>query len=127
MSKTISFRIATGVAQGYYHNLAGVAEKELVNKVASLWQELCEEEFSESGIYPSAVAIPGSVIYSPNWGCPQGGESVVVLTGSANPEFVKDMEAYKDSVLRVAKKLKEELGQTTLTVEFFESNLEYLN
>ena len=124
--KTISFRIVVGVEKGYFHNTKGVAESALVYKVSKLWQELTREEYNESYIYVSAVAQPGAVIYNQEWGCPTGGESVVVLSGSANPTFVKDLDAWKETVVKLAKQLKKELKQSTLTVEFFETDLVYL-
>lgn len=126
MAKTISFRIVCGVAAGYHHNLSGVADKELVNKVAKLWQEIAAEELNKNGSYVSAVAQPGSVIYHTDWGCPEGGESVVVISGSANPEFNKDLDAWKATVVKLAKELKKALSQSTLSVEFFESDFVYL-
>ena len=124
--KTISFRIVIGVAEGYYHNVSGVAENALVYKVATLWQKLAKEEFDKTFIYVSAVAQPGSVIYHTQWGCPTGGESVVVLSGSANPNFVKDLNKWRDTVVKLASELKKQLNQTTLTIEFFEADLVYL-
>ena len=124
--KTLSFRIAVGVVEGYFHNVKGVAESALVYKVSELWQELAREEYNKSFIYVSAVAQPGAVIYNQEWGCPTGGESIVVLSGSANPTFVKDLDVWKNVVIELGKKLKKELKQTTLTIEFFEADLVYL-
>jgi len=124
--KTISFRIVAGIEKGYFHNTKGVAESALVYKVAALWQELAKSEFDKSEIYVSAVAQPGSVIYHQQWGCPIGGESVVVLSGSANPTFVKDLNKWKETVVKLAKELKQKLNQTTLTIEFQETDLVYL-
>ena len=124
--KTLSFRIVTGVAKGYYHDLAGVAENGLVDQVASLWQEFAKEEFDKSNTYVSAVVQPGCVVYHQDWGCPVSGESVIILSGTANPQFVKDLDAWKESVLSLAKQLKKELKQSTLSVEFFETDFIYL-
>ena len=126
MKKTIGFQMVVGVAKGYFHDLNGVAEKELVEKVAGKWQEIAEEKFKETGVYVSAVTIPGAVVYSPNWGCPQGGESAVVISGVANPTFIEDLAKYKEVVLEIAKALKEELEQSTLTVEFYDREIAYL-
>ena len=124
--KSISFRIACGVAAGYYHNLAGVADAALATKVSKLWQELAKVEFEESSIYISAIVSPAAVVYSTDWGCPVGGESIVKIEGSCNPQF-SQIEDYKAAVLRVAAALKKELSQSTLTVEFFETDLVYMD
>ena len=124
--KTLSFRLVVGVEKGYYHDVKGVASNELVEKVAELWQELAKREFDETFTYVSAVAQPGSVVYHTQWGCPTGGESVVVLSGSANPTFVKDLNKWKEVVTKLAKKLKQKLKQATLSIEFQETDLVYL-
>jgi len=124
--KTLSFRIIAGIAEGYFHNVKGVAEPALVHKVSVLWQELAAEEFNKSNIYVSALVQPGAVVYHQQWGCPVGGESVVVLSGSANPNFVEDLNAWRDVVVKLAKELKKQLSQSTLTIEFFETDLVYL-
>jgi len=124
--KTLSFRIVTGVESGYHHDVKGVADNSLVFKVSKLWQELAASEFDKSEIYVSAVTQPGSVVYHNQWGCPRGGESVIVLSGSANPNFIEDLGQWKETVVKLAKQLKKELKQSTLTVEFFETDLVYL-
>lgn len=126
MKQTISFRIVAGVAEGYFHNLNGISDNDLVNKVAKLWQEIAKDTFNESGIYVSAIAQPGSVVYHRGWGCPAGGESVVVLSGTANPEFIEDLDEFREIVIKLAKELKKELKQSTLSVEFFESDFVHL-
>ena len=126
MKKTVSFRIAAGIAAGYYHNLAGVADAALANKVGELWQKLAQKEFEKSNVYVPAIITPASVIYSTDWGCPVGGEAIIRIEGSCNPQFA-DPEEFRAAVLRIAEALKKELQQSTLTVEFFESELVYLN
>jgi hypothetical protein len=126
MKKTIGFTIVCGVAPGYFHNMKGVAAPELAAKIATLWQEVAEKHFAETNIYVSATVTPGAVVYSPNWGCPDGGESIIMIQGVANPEFVKNLEDYRDVVLQIAKELKNKLDQSTLTVEFIEKELAYL-
>ena len=124
--KTKSFRIVVGIEAGYEHDVAGVANNEAVKYVAVLWQELAAEEFEKSGVYVATVTSPGAVVYHRDWGCPEGGESVAILSGSANPQFIPDADKYREAVLRIAKKLKVELKQSTLSVEFWESDYVYL-
>jgi len=124
--KTLSFRLIVGVEKGYFHNLRGVAENGLVYKVSELWQKMAREEYNKSYIYVSAVVQPGAVVYNQEWGCPTGGESIVVLSGSANPTFIKDLDSWKETVVKLSKELKKELKQNTLTIEFQETDLVYL-
>ena len=124
--KTVSFRIVVGIEAGYGHDVAGVADVEIVNKVSTLWQQLAAEEFDSSGIYVAAVVNPGAVVYHRDWGCPESGESVVMVSGSANPQFVQDLNVWKETVIKIAKRIKKELNQSTLAVEFWESDYVYL-
>ncbi len=119
MKKTVSFKIVLRIVAGYGYNLAGVTSNELVNKIAKDWQKIAEEQVKNNNIYVPAI------IYSPDWGCPVGGESIVKIEGSCNPQFA-DPDKFKDAVLRIARALKKELQQSTLTIEFFESDIVYL-
>jgi len=122
---TISFRMVVGVAEGYFHNISGVAAPELANKIAALWQQLAKAEFEEFGEYISAAVSPAAVVYNTDWGCPVGGESVIKIEGTCNPQFC-NRELYKPAVMRLAEALKKELQQSTLSAEFWESELVYL-
>ena len=124
--KSRKFLIVAGVEAGYGHDVAGVASDEAVNKVAALWQQLAAEEFEESGIYIAAVVKPAAVVYHADWGCPVGGEAVVELAGAANPQFTKDLDEWQEAVIRLAKKLKVKLKQSTLSIEFSEIDFVYL-
>jgi len=123
--KTINWKIVTGISEGYFHNVEGIAKVELTEKIGALWEKLAADEMESGGAYVPAVVSPGAVFYRPEWGCPKGGESVVVLTGVCNPQF-STPEEYKRALIRVAKKLKKELKQSTLTIEMWESEIEYL-
>lgn len=115
--KTLEFKIVTRVNEGYNH------QNEKLNGLALIseaWQEIAKKVMSETGLYIPAVANQSKTIYHTDWGCPAGGEDTVTLTGVANPEFVKDLEQWKRVVLVLAKQLKDELKQATLTVEFTE-------
>jgi hypothetical protein len=74
----------------------------------------------------TAVSVKSKTLYHIEWGCPIGGEDTYTISGIANPEFIKDMEQYKEAVRKVILKLKEELKQTTVTLEFLEVDIEYL-
>ena len=124
--KSLKFNLVVGIEAGYGHDMAGVTEVEAVNKVAALWQQLAAEEFNNSGIYVSAVVKPAAAVYHTDWGCPVGGEAVVEIAGAANPQFVQDLDAWKEAVIRLAQKLKIELKQTTLSIEFSEIDFVYL-
>lgn len=122
MNKTLRFEIVSGVNKGYFHTNK---QSESLDLVGSIWQKIAKEEFEISGIYVSAVIKVSKTIYNEEWGCPQNGEETVVLTGVANKEFVDDIEKWKDAVIKLAKQLKNQLKQSTLTCEFMTTELHY--
>ncbi len=125
--KTIKFSMEMGVVSGYGHNNADAANI-TIDTIGQYWQEEAGKVFAACGTYISAV-ISGAnrTVYHTDWGCPIGGEVTFAISGSANPNFVTDMNAWKDAVLSVAKAMKSRLQQSTVTVEFVEVEIEYLN
>ena len=117
MAKTLSFKMTIGVNEGYGHNNEA---QNPVKTVATEWQKIAAEHFSETGRYVSAVLSPSTVVYHTQWGCPEGGETTVDISGSANPEFVFNIEEWRLDVLKITKELKKVLKQSTLVVEFHE-------
>ena len=126
MAKTIKFSVVVGVVAGYGHN--NEVESDATEIVAKVWQKAAAEYFAATNIYVSGVVTPGKVVYHTDWGCPVGGEVVAVVSGSANPQFTEDLEAWKQAVIAVAKAVKTELKQSTISVEFQEvEDFVYLN
>jgi len=96
-----------------------------VRVVARTWQEAAKEVFKDKKIYISAV-VSGEddrIVYDTDMGCPVGGEHVVQIRGTRNPEIDKIL--WKQSVLDVVAKVKDKLDQTTVAVEFFTVELFY--
>ncbi|WP_333859558.1 hypothetical protein [Clostridium sp.] len=122
MYKTLRFEIVSGVNKGYFHNNK---YRYVVDIIANLWQKIAKKEFEVSGIYVSAVIKSSKTVYHEDWGCPKDGEETVVITGIANKEFIDDIEKWKNTVIKLAKYIKEELKQSTLTCEFLETELHY--
>ncbi|WP_066506970.1 hypothetical protein [Abyssisolibacter fermentans] len=122
MSKTLCFKITTGVNKGYFHNND---KRNSLDLVCSIWQSIAGNEYNESGIYITAAAVEGKVIYNELWGCPKGGEDIVILSGMMNKEFVKDKKLWKETVLKLTKILKDELKQNTITCEFNDVDFYY--
>ncbi|KGM98510.1 hypothetical protein IRP63_03255 [Clostridium botulinum] len=122
MTKTLKFEIVTGVNKGYFHNNE---QNDILNLVGNLWQKIAKREFEKSNIYVSAVMKASKIIYNEAWGCPEGGEETIVITGVANREFINDLEVWKNIILKLAQQLKNELQQVTLTCEFSEVEMFY--
>ena len=124
MKKTLRFEIVTGVQSGYKKLNRDTNNYETI--VGRLWQQNAKDLYDKNNIYISAVIKPSYTVYHQEWGCPNGGERTVVITGVANNEFIDDIETWKDSVLTLAKDLKRQLKQSTMTCEFMETELHYL-
>lgn len=123
MDKTIRFEIVSGINKGYFNE--SINKNDNLTLVGEIWQKIAGEEFEKSNIYISAVIRESKTVYNEIWGCPKGGEETVIITGVANYEFIKDIEEWKGSVIRLAKKLKDILGQNTMTCEFINTELHY--
>jgi hypothetical protein len=124
--KTLKFALEIGVIAGYGHDNAN-ADEIRIEDIGRYWQEAAADAVGEHGIYVSAVITgPNRTVYHTDWGCPVGGELTFTITGSANPNFVDDVEDWKAAVLCVANMLKKRLQQSTVTVEFSEVQVEYL-
>lgn len=64
-----------------------------LQEIAALWQEAAAEEFAQTGTYVSC-------------GMTLSENDEVFISAEANPEFVKDLEAWKQSINRITAKTK---------------------
>jgi hypothetical protein len=120
MIKAIAFAATFGVVPGYAHDNGLPEGTTAADILANAWMSAMKEEFDSSSIGVGGVITESRTAYNPEWGCPAGGEVTATVTGESNPEFDKDIEAYKASVLRICKAVKAELKQTTVRVVFHE-------
>lgn len=119
---TISFKLVLGVNEGYTDNGSEVD----ITSINELWLEKAAAVANSTGIYISAISSLGRALYRHNWGCPNGGEPVIIFTGSLNSEFCKNADDWKQAVREVSLGLKKDLRQKTATLEFSSVAMEYL-
>ncbi len=114
--KTTKFTATLWVNAGYGHNNEQKqSAKEIVSKVR---QEAAKKIFEATWVYISASIKDANAVYHTDRGCPEWGEKIAEVNGTRNPEFMKDVEKYKQAVLDVLSLCQEELDQTTAQVEF---------
>ncbi|MBM7691031.1 hypothetical protein JOC77_000434 [Peribacillus deserti] len=122
-NKSLRAVIVLGVNKGHGEN----RENHTLEKASSAWQELAAEMYQQTNIYVSAVAHKSKTVYHTEWGCPAGGEDTITFTSSVNYEYVKDINAWKQTVIALTKKLKSRFEQETVTIEFEDISLIYLD
>lgn len=120
--KTIQFFASLGYISGYHHNNKSAEN----NTVVLLWQEHAAAVYAETGIYIGAVISPAKTVYHKDWGCPDGGEDTVSITGTCNPTYT-DLEKFKENVIEVLTRMAKSLKQSTSQVSFVEADFTYLD
>lgn len=124
--KTVRFNASLGVVAGYGHGNHELTELSALQIAGAAWQKAAAKVMSETGTYVGAVMAPARTVYHTDWGCPEGGEITVSITGECNPEYTK-LEDYKSAVLEVLRETAISLGQSTTQLTFQEVDFHYLD
>jgi len=122
--KSLTFTAVIGISEGY-EKLSTIAN-EAMAIVGLEWQKEATEAFDMGLPFITVTVSPAKVVYSQKWGCPKGGEAVCTVVGTSNPDFVKteaDLDQWKKTAIEITKKVKENLKQSTVFIDFKE-NLE---
>lgn len=123
LKTTKGFKIVSGITPGYSHANENSFN---IDEMSELWNRIALKVMDITGIYVSSIVQHSKTVYNVEWGCPIGGEDTVTITGVCNTKFVKDISKYLDSVGLCAIELKKRLKQSTLTIEFFDEQIGYL-
>lgn len=121
--------LTLGFVSGYGHQNEGVIDELATLKdVVGVGISLAECVLAEQKIFPSFVARSARTGYSHRWGCPVGGEFVVVFEGTRNDAHPGQQDAalYLAAWTRFSILLKAHFGQATATLEVTQVGLAYL-
>lgn len=114
--KTTKFTATLWVNAGYGHtNDQEQLAKDIISKVR---QDNAKKIFQQSGVYISATVKDANAVYNTDRWCPEWGEKIAEVSGVRNPEFMNDVEKFKEAVLNVLSLCQEDLDQTTSQIEF---------
>lgn len=86
--------------------------------IATMWQQVVKHEYEETGAIVNAVMTSSRVLYLEQYGCPPGGCEAITLIGVSDCQYVKDLDSYKQSILKCVKILKIGIGQVNVRVVF---------
>lgn len=112
MPNSHQFEFVIGVNPGYQH--ANDCKSPL-EAVAKAWDEAAESQFAGGALYIPVTMHQGKAVYRREWGCPSGGEDIVIVRGVLNPDFVAVQVAWSAAVMLICQAVKEALNQTTAT------------
>lgn len=119
---TLTAKVTIGINEGYNHS----NDSGLKDSFGAFLYNFLEENEDQVGEYISFVVYPTKTIYKNEWGCPDGGEDTITLEATANPKFVHDLKTWKFHVTKYIELLKKELKQSTVMIQFYETDVQYL-
>lgn len=124
--KTKKFNITLGVASGYSNLPVEEDVQKNYFQYRSKIQEVAQKIYDETGVFVSCSTTTASAIYSIQWGAPASGEGAVCISGVCNTSFTVEYK-WIAAVKLFGRLLKEEFKQATVTIEFMDVDIEYLN
>jgi len=114
LDPVVSFRIDFGTVSGYGVENAPTTSMSVIGEDI----KRLADYGSDSPVKITGILSETRSIYSTDWGCPVGGEKTFAFSGTQNPEFCEDAQAYKEAVLTLAGKIQREYAQSRVYVSF---------
>lgn len=118
--EAIGWSVAMGLVPGYGHGNSGMSIEDRRVLLATSWTEIMLRIQTETGFLVTAVLSEARALYPGGLGCPDGGEHVVMLSGSSNPTKVspEQFDAYVAAVERAVHLLRDVMEQNSVRIEF---------
>jgi hypothetical protein len=118
--EAIGWSVAMGLVPGYGHGNAGMSLDDRRTYLATSWTEIMFRIQTETGFLVTAVLSEAKALYPGGLGCPDGGEHVVMLSGSSNPTKVspEQFDDYVAAVERAVHLLRDVMEQNSVRIEF---------
>lgn len=119
---TLSFSATFGVQPGYGDHASDMGD--WLNISEAIHEEI-DRVRATGGVVVGCVVQRANVFYPREFGCPELGESVVVITGAHNPKFAT-VGAWRAAVMRLLEALKTRFKQERVTATFSPCETVYL-
>lgn len=124
-TRAIAWSVSMGLIPGYdgegYDASAWVVDKRRT-LLLKTWEKEMAATLADTGFTVSVVMTDAKVLYPAENGCPAGGETVVVLSGSSNPKHVSPdrFDDYVAAVEAMILRVQTAMEQTSVRIEFVE-------
>lgn len=124
-TRAIAWSVSMGLVPGYAGDRYDDSPWQIEKRRALLhdtWEREMAATLAETGFTISVVMTDGKVVYPADNGCPVGGETVVVLSGSSNPKHVSPdrFDDYVAAVEAMILRVQDAMDQTSVRIEFVE-------
>jgi len=126
--QSLRFYAALGIVPGYPGGAGESMRRDpwwTEGIVAEEWNEAAAESAATFRVYPPSVVVQVATVGYQIEGDGQRAEQVVTLTGTLNPHWGDDQEAWRAAVLDVVQRLGDRFGQETVQVNFEEVEVVY--
>lgn len=118
----LTFTATFGVNEGYGEHVSAPVDRKLVAFGVS---DAIAYVLKKHGVVVGCTVTEGRVFYPAEFGCPLDGETVVVVSGAANPKFTNE-QGWRVAAIALVQVLKGFLKQSRVTMTFQQAETIYL-
>lgn len=124
MYQTECMKAIVGIPEKYKY----ISEQDIEGYISYSLIDYVNEIEKRTGIYISIETNITRVHYKNEWGCPNEvtGERCVCIQALRNPKFMNNSVIWKNACIELMKLIKDEWKQSTISVQFFNTDMFYL-